>query len=306
MLVLLLFRDFRSKTYIYDEVEQLKMKDGGVTGLAWMGIKDLAPNEKKPIAVIFHTISGDEQDVKNTVQSIRDNLDWIVVVCIRRGHGSLPLLTPVINTMGSTSDLKIQLSYIQKRFPNSPLYGVGISAGSGLLARYLGETGTKSLFRAAVAISPAYDIEKAFHRIHPMYSKLMGQRLINYFLERHYESLSQIPGYMHISESKSIGEFQDRLHLLAGFASKEQYYEESNPIHVADKIKTSLLILNSEDDPICVNLNVIENLHWLEGLPKTILVKTVRGSHIAFYKGLKATSWSDQLICDYFSFCNRD
>ncbi|TGL62712.1 hydrolase [Leptospira ognonensis] len=301
MLILLLYRDYRSKPYIYDKIEELRMKDGGITGLVWTGLAPEDSKLAKPIVVIFHTISGDEQDVKNTLHHIKTTLDCIVVVCIRRGHGHLPLSTPVINTMGSTSDLKEQLAHIRKRFPNSILFGVGISAGSGLLARYLGESGSSSVFRAAVAISPAYDIEKAFHRIHPMYSKLMGQRLIDYFLERHYESLSQLPGYLHVSESKSIGEFQDRLHLLAGFESRKEYYAESNPINVVKNIETSLLILNSKDDPICVDLNVIENLHWLESLPNTILVRTKRGSHIAFYEGIKARSWSDRLICEYFS-----
>ncbi len=300
MLILILLRDYYSKPYVYDSIDELKMPDGGITGIAWSGTKGLSGKTETPIAVIFHTISGDEQDVKKTVTNLRNRLGWIVVVCIRRGHGILSLGTPVINTMGSTKDLKIQLEYIQKKFPNSPLYGFGLSAGSGLLARYLGETGRKSVFQAAVAISPAYDIEKAFHRIHPVYNRLMGIRLIKYFLDKHYESLSQIPGYQNLAQSKSIVEFQDRLHLIAGYETSEEYYKESNPIHVIKNIKTALLVLNSEDDPICVNLNVLENMHWLESLPKTILVKTKRGSHIVFYEGLFAKSWSDRLVCDYF------
>lgn len=35
MLALLLFREHRSKFFHYDKLEHLKMKDGGITGLAW-------------------------------------------------------------------------------------------------------------------------------------------------------------------------------------------------------------------------------------------------------------------------------
>jgi len=276
------------------------MKDGGITGLAWSGITNIKPKDKTPIVVIFHTIAGDEQDVKNTVGYITNILKWTAVVCIRRGHGSLPLAKPQINTMGSTSDLKKQLDYIHKKFPNAPLFGVGISAGSGLLARYLGEAGLKSKFAAAVAISPAYDIEKAFHRIHPMYSKIMGQRLIDYFLKRHYDSLSQLKGFSEVMNTKTMGEFQDRLHHISGYKSKEEYYQNSNPIHVAANIKTPLLILNSEDDPICVYMNVMENLHWLTNLQHSILVKTKRGSHVAYFEGASARSWSDLVLGEYF------
>ncbi|TGM60362.1 YheT family hydrolase [Leptospira vanthielii] len=301
MLFLLMVREYRTKPYQYDQLEQLKMKDGGITGLAWSGIDIVTTNNNDPIVVVFHTISGDEQDVKTTVKYLRERYGWIVVVCIRRGHGNLPLTKPKINTMGSTSDLKEQLSYIKKKYPKKQLFGVGISAGSGLLARYLGESGIQSKFTAAVAVSPAYDIEKAFHRVHPVYSQIMGQRLINYFLKNHYESLSKLKGVDELLKIKTIGEFQDKLHTISGFKDKENYYYHSNPVLVADNIKTPLLVLNSADDPICVNQNVLENLHWLETLPNTIHVHTKRGSHIAYFQGWKASSWSDKIIGEYFS-----
>ncbi|XDD53598.1 YheT family hydrolase [Leptospira sp. WS4.C2] len=306
MLFLLMLREYRTKPYLYDHLERLKMKDGGITGLAWSGINTKSAKDNNPIVVVFHTISGDEQDVKSTVKYLRERYDWIVVVCIRRGHGNLPLTKPKINTMGSTSDLKEQLSYIQKKYPKKQMFGVGISAGSGLLARYLGEAGIKSKFNAAVAVSPAYDIEKAFHRVHPIYSKIMGQRLINYFLKNHYESLSKLKGVDELFKIKTIGEFQDNLHTISGFKDKENYYYHSNPVLVAKNIKTPLLVLNSADDPICVNQNVLENLHWLETLPNTIHVHTKRGSHIAYFQGLKATSWSDKIIGEYFAAILRE
>lgn len=299
MLLVLLYREYRSKDYAFDLVEHLKMKDGGVTGLAWSGLGH-KPKSGTPVVLVFHTISGDEQDVKNIVRYVRHTLNWIAVVCIRRGHGSLPVAKPPINTMGSTSDLSRQIASIKKRYPHSPLFGIGISAGSGLLARYLGEAGKQSQFTAAAAVSPAYDIEKAFHRVHPVYSKIMGQRLISYFLKRHYEGLSRTLGYSHAMQSQTLGEFQDRIHTIAGFPSREAYYHHSNPIKVAHNIRTPLLVLNSQDDPICVNQNVMENLHWLESLEHTMLVHTRRGSHIAYLEGLRGESWADRVVGQYF------
>lgn len=299
MLLVYLIREFKSKPHAYEQIEHLRMKDGGTTGLAWSGID--AAREKRPVVVVFHTISGDEQDMKDTVRFVTEQLGWAAVVCIRRGHGSLPLTTPVINTMGSTADLTAQLRHIRRRFPGSALFGIGISAGSGLLARYLGESGSKSLFQGAACISPAYDIEKAFHRVHPVYSRLMGQRLIAYFLKKHYDALSTVSGFSRAMESRNLAEFQDRLHTLAGFKSRDDYYKHSNPIKTAAGIKTPLLILNSEDDPICVNENVRENLHWLERLENTILVQTRRGSHVAYLEGVRGRSWADRVTGEYFN-----
>jgi hypothetical protein len=38
MLILLVVREFFSKFYTFDLVEEIKMKDGGVTGLSWSGL----------------------------------------------------------------------------------------------------------------------------------------------------------------------------------------------------------------------------------------------------------------------------
>ncbi|PKA18594.1 hydrolase, partial [Leptospira haakeii] len=119
-------------------------------------------------------------------------------------------------------------------------------------------------------------------------------------LKRHYETLSSLGGFQEVMESKTLGEFQDRLHRLSGFSDKEEYYLHSNPAVVMKNIRTPIMILNAKDDPICVNQNVLENLHWLETLPNSIHVYTKRGSHIAYYEGWKAISWSDQLVCEYF------
>ena len=62
-----------------------------------------------------------------------------MVVCNRRGHGTLPLTAPRFSTIGSTDDLRAQLDQIRRRLPRSPLYGLGVSAGTALLVRYLGE-----------------------------------------------------------------------------------------------------------------------------------------------------------------------
>ena len=74
---------------------------------------------------------------------------WRVVVCTRRGHGELALTTPVFNPMGCTDDLREQLERIRECVPDSPLVAIGVSAGSALLVRYLGEEGPRSLIRAA-------------------------------------------------------------------------------------------------------------------------------------------------------------
>jgi predicted alpha/beta-fold hydrolase len=282
---------------VYDDVETIGLDDGGTVSLAWIGMS-AAP--ATPTLVVLPTICGDAQTVRGFVRRIRARLGWRVVVCNRRGHGDLPLTAPRINTMGSTGDLRVQIRRIAARVPASPLYGVGLSAGSGLLVRYLGEEGMGTPLVAGVAYCPGYDISRAFHRLHPAYDRHLRRQLKAYFLERHRAVLERSPEFHAMLDAGSVGEFHDRSWGVGGFASTAEYYASSNPMVVADQIRVPLLIINAEDDPVCVGENVREHQHLMDEVPDGILAFTSRGSHCAFFEGLRVpVPWSDRLIAEY-------
>ena len=80
--------------------------------------------------------------------------------------------TPRFNLMGDTHDLRHAVRHIVERVrrerPGSPIFLAGISAGSGLLVRYLGEEGPESPFMAAASLCPGYDIRVCFRHVHPL------------------------------------------------------------------------------------------------------------------------------------------
>lgn len=298
ILMLYLFHWFTPRL-VYDRKDFVSLEDGGTTAVFWSGLRCEGMAPDTPTAVILHTICGDEQGVRDIVRHIQKQLGWRVAVCVRRGHTGLPLTIPVFNTMGSTGDLIRQLDFIRKQFPQSPLFGVGLSAGSGLLVRYLGEMGDDSLFQAGVAVCPGYDIEKAFHRVHPFYNWAMRRKLVKYFLRRHRAELEKFPGFTECLRSTSVAEFHDWIYALAGYSTKEEFYAASNPILVVEGIKAPLLIVNAGDDPICVEENVREHIPLLNKFSNVMLVTTERGSHCAFFEGIFPKSWVATVICEY-------
>jgi len=284
-------------TAVYDEVNIMELDDGGTVSLAWIG---MSSPSTRPTLVVLPTICGDAQTVRGFVRRMRARLGWRVVVCNRRGHGDLPLTAPRINTMGSTDDLRVQIRRIAERVPASPLYGVGLSAGSGLLVRYLGEERAATPLVAGVAYCPGYDISRAFHRLHPAYDRHLRRQLKAYFLERHRNVLEQSPKFHEMLNAGSVGEFHDRSWGVAGFTSTAEYYAHSNPMVVAHEIRVPILIVNAADDPVCVGENVREHCHLMEELPAGILAVTDRGSHCAFFEGARLpTPWSDRVIAEY-------
>lgn len=281
----------------WDLDERLAMPDGGTVSVQWYG---LGAEPETPLLVVLHTITGSGDGLRRFIAAIQARLGWVVAACNRRGHGGLELTAPRINTMGSTDDLRRQLHAIEARRPGAPIYGVGVSAGSGLLVRYLGEEGSRSRLRAAVALCPAYDIRDAFRHAHPRYDRYLTRKMIEFFLHRNRRVLGDVDGYDHCAAATTMTEFHDRLHPLAGFATREAYYRESNPMDVADDVAVPALVLNAADDPVCVERNVHRHLDGLLRLPRLTLALTRRGGHCGFFETPRDTeSWADRAVAEY-------
>ena len=287
-----------SKPLKYDRQDVLTMEDGGHVSVDWLGLE--LP-KTAPTMLILHTISGNPQSMRGIVRYVREHLGWRVALCVRRGHGELGLSTPSFNTMGNTDDFRAQIAHIQSHFPDSSLYATGVSAGSGVLAHYLGLAGKNTPIKAAVAFCPAYDMRNAFSRAVPFYSKMMTKKLHRLFITPNEATFRHLESYESLKATEDMHEFHQHLYGVAGNSSTNEYMKHSNPSEVFDKIKIPLLILNAKDDPVCHIDNVYEHQHRMEAMDNVILVLTERGSHCAYLEGFRAKSWANRMIKEYFT-----
>jgi predicted alpha/beta-fold hydrolase len=295
LIVLGIIKGF-SKPLEYDRSDVLTMEDGGNVSVDWVGL-DLP--EETPTMIVLHTISGNPQSMRGFVRYARETLGWRVALCVRRGHGDLKLTSASFNTMGNTDDFAQQIKHIQTCFPKSHLYATGISAGSGVLAHYLGKVGSETPIKAAVAYCPAYDMRNAFTRAVPFYSKMMAKKLKRLFVHPNEHVFGHLGSYAKLNEAEDLHEFHQHLYELAGNSSTDDYMINSNPSEVFDDIKIPTLILNAKDDPVCHIENVYEHKHRMDKMDNVILVVTDRGSHCAYFEGLRATSWANRMIKEF-------
>jgi len=297
-LIVLGFMKGFSKPLEYELHDELIMKDGGKVGVDWLGV-DLPENT--PTMIVLHTISGNPQSMRGFVRYVRETLGWRVALCVRRGHGDMNLQTANFNTMGNTDDFAAQIQHIQHRFPQSALYASGISAGSGVLAHYLGLVGKNTPIKAAVAYCPAYDMRNAFTRAVPFYSKMMTKKLHRLFITPNADKFQHLASFETLKDTQTLHEFHQHLYEVAGNESNEDYMRNSNPSVVFDDIKIPTLILNAKDDPVCHIDNVYEHQPRVEAMENVILVLTDRGSHCAYFEGMTAKPWANRLIKEYFT-----
>ena len=296
---LFLLKEALAPRITWDKTELLVMEDGGTVSIEWHGLGAASPHS--PTLVVLPTITGSGEALRHFVVEMNRALGWPVAVCNRRGHAALPLTAPLVNTMGHTGDLACQLDAIEAARPDSPLYAAGLSAGSGLLVRYLGEQGARTPLRAGVVYCPAYDISVAFERAHPFYSAVLARRLRDFFLRPHEPVLGHIEGFEACAASRDLQTFHDRLYPMAGYPSREAFYEGANPMVVARQMSVPTLVINAEDDPVCTISNVRrDGLPLIDALPNCILALTERGSHCAFYEApWGRTSWANQAMAEY-------
>ena len=207
-----LSRQKRRAAALYDHHDHLTMRDGGRTALLWCG-HALPPTT--PTIVVLHTVTGSPASMAELVHDLHAATGWRIVLCLRRGHADLPLATPRLNILGCSDDLREQLRAISERFPASPLYGVGSSAGSGLLARYLGEEGEASLFHAAFAYCPGYDTDIGFDRAQPFYSRMMAKKLVRQFITPNLASIGHLPTAGSLQVAADLAAFHRNLYELA-------------------------------------------------------------------------------------------
>ena len=83
---------------------------------------------------------------------------------------------------------------------------------------------------------------------------------------------------------------------------REAYEEASDPMRVAADMTTPVLVLNTEDDPVCSVINVHRHRDAMQKLPRTITALTRYGGHCGYYEGWNPeSSWADRAITEYLS-----
>lgn len=94
---------------------------------------------------------------------------------------------------------------------------------------------------------------------------------------------------------------------MTGHDSKEDFYDNTNPMRVIDKIREPFLCLNAEDDPLCVAENVTESLHYFDCREHNAAIAfTKTGSHCSFYEfspfrlSFFPKSWSEKVSFEFF------
>ena len=93
--------------------------------------------------LIFHSLLGKGNDYADLLK-LASKKGWRGVVMNRRGHFE-PLKNAIFNTVGDSTDSIFVIKHINRRFPKAKILLVGVSAGSALVVRSLGDISLQNI-----------------------------------------------------------------------------------------------------------------------------------------------------------------
>lgn len=265
-------------------------------------------DDKKPLVVICHGLGGGSHEpiIRSLVEKLIKDDGFEAVVLNSRGCSRSLLTTPELFNGLATDDLRYFVKLLKELYPNRPLFGVGFSFGSTILANYLGEEGENSLFSASALLCNPWDMVDSSYRFPSRYlSRLLFQKPATEFLARLVKSNRKaLLNHPEITEEdiyykyKSIADFDNRMTApLYGFPTAFAYYRAASSVNRIMHIQTPLLAINSYDDPM-VGVHSIP-IDEAKVNPYIVQLRTDVGGHLAFVQS-DGDSWATRRIAEYF------
>lgn len=291
--------------------------DGEVCRLDW----SYAPNalSNTPVVIVFHGLTGGSDDSNmHYITQICNRRGWHVVIPVRRGCGDDACITkPKFYAYGGLEDTEYVVEFIATKMAGHPILGVGISAGSNILANYLGLYGKSSKITGAISVANGYCWEKGTRMIqdfHPVWDAVMSNIVHHTLFRRHsifldhtdYVTLNpevhapNVPIQLmkRVGSQREVDEYVSRR--LHGFNSLEDFYRHQSCEYRLENITVPTIFLNALDDPLAHHLNI--PVEKLRKNPNTLLITTACGGHLGWSEGLwpfaDKPTWMDRFIVE--------
>jgi predicted alpha/beta-fold hydrolase len=205
---------------------------------------------------------------------------------------------------GDTGDMHAVVAHLAATFPDAPLLGIGYSAGSNVLIKYLAEAGSDAPLVGAVSVCNAYDLVRGtalFAKHHPWWDKAMARSLAR-LAARHWDLLEQVMPLQKglVRKASSVRDLDTLVATpLYGYPSVDAYYADQHCCALLEHVAAPTLCLNARDDPIIHPSLLDYPLNASAANPRLISVVTRRGGHLGWVEGWRPVSWYERVCFEF-------
>ena len=233
--------------------ERLELPDGDFVDLDWA----LAgPASAARLGIISHGLEGDSGRpyVRGMARALNqagfDALAWNYRGC---GGETNRLLRAY--HLGDTDDLAAVITHAVEAKSYPELFLTGFSAGGNVTLKYLGENAARvpAQVRRAAVFSVPTDLKASSHQISRWQNRVYLRRFMRSLREKMRVKAAYLPGQLDLTELnqlRNFPEFDARYTApLHGFASADEYYEQSAAGQYLAGIRVPTLLVNALNDP---------------------------------------------------------
>lgn len=278
--------------------QEFDLSDGDFVEVTWSHqVNKIKPNQ--PIILLFHGLEGsfDSFYTKRMMNTLYQQ-GWVAVLMHFRGCGTKTNRKAQTYHSGQTADVSEFIKYLKQRHPTNPLFSIGFSLGGNVLAKYLGERKNTQL-DGAIVISAPLNLSECSKTIGQGFAKVYQKYLLDKLKRSTHAKIDALNGADPLLLDKeqldniaNMGEFDQLVTAhLNGFASAEDYYEQSSGKQFLSNITVPTLIIHAQDDPF-MNETVIPSENEMSASVQFELSK--KGGHVGFLTGnnpLKPEFW---------------
>jgi predicted alpha/beta-fold hydrolase len=251
---------------------------------------------------LFHGLGGSsDADYMRRTAALFAEQGHTILAINHRGSGEGRGLAARPYHMGSTADMAAMLQVGRGLFPQYVHVAIGFSLSATILLLLLGRDARLAfaLPDLAIAVNPAVDLEKCSRRLLKGFSRAYDLRFV-LRLRKHVRQLWEsglVARSADIPPLATLREF-DELYTAkaAGFRDRSDYYARCTCRPYVRDIRTSTVILTSEDDPFAP----AEDLD-VAHLPSAVhLHVEATGGHMGYVgRGVPRFRWLDYALDHY-------
>ena len=284
--------------------ERIELSDGDFIDIDWHGPRGA------DLILVLHGLEGGSQShyVRGLCGAAAAHGMECAVIHFRGCSGEPNRLARSYHA-GDTGDLESVLGRLQQREPRRKISAVGYSLGGNVLLKWLGETGSCRLARAA-AVSVPYSLADSARCLEHGASRLYQYRLVwrmRRSVRRKFARITSPIDLTELDRARTFWEFDELVTApLHGFASCADYYERSSCGQFLTAIRTPTLLIHARDDPFMSTQNIPDE----SALPTNVTLEVSdTGGHGGFVTGRapwRPRYWSELRVIEYLTTSEPD
>jgi len=242
-----------------------------------------------PVLVMFHGLEGDSQShyARSTMRWFADR-GWRGVVIHFRGCSGEANRLPRAYHSGDSEEGDWVLRKAHARWPDAPLYAVGISLGGNMLAKWAGERAEDASFvTAAASVGSPLDLAAGGAALGRGFNMIYTRMFLVTLKSKALAKLQQFPDIARDGEytrrlrsSRNLYEFDNEYTApLHGFRNTEDYWDKASGKRWLRAIRIPHLVLNARNDPFVPAPSLPQPQ---DVAPLVELEQPAQGGHIGF------------------------